>query len=218
MFFFSAISAAAALHNLAECLKELVPCLIEKSGVQLYALLMLLSVLFAVLGVCFMAMKKKSATIFLMSAAVICMAENLLGANPLFTFLWTFAYALSGGGCFYQINVGMKFPKYGFIRNNRELLEKTIGQLADTEKIMKDQKEWIIKINEFMKIYGALAYYAYVTLIIYCILTPGIYFYKYVKKLPMENIFYNSGKWTLLLFAVIVALGEIQRKYFIGDN
>ena len=217
MFFFSVISMGAALHNLYECLKDL-SSITEKGGVELYVLLMLLSGWLALLGVWFLNMKKKSATLLLMSAAVICMAEIIFGAKPSFPLLWTFCYALAGCGCFYQINVGMKFPEYKFSMNKREVIKQAADQLADTEKLMKDQKEWITKINEFMKTYGVWSYYIYVTLIIYCVLTPGIYFYKYIEKLPAENIFYDSGKWTLLICAVVVILGEFQRKHLINDD
>jgi len=216
MLFLTFIGMAAALHNLSKFLEEL-STIVEKNGIEVYALLMLLSGLLALAGLWLMNLKKKSATLFLTSAALICLCENLLGADAFSAFLWTLAYGMAGAGSFYQINIGMKLPGFEFI-TKRQLIEKTIGQLADTEKIMNEQKTWIKNVNTFMKTYGVLTYYIYVTIESFCIITPLIYFYRYIEKLPTENVFYDSAKWTLIIFAAVVALGEIQRKYLINNE
>ncbi|MBQ7196846.1 MAG: hypothetical protein IJS40_05500 [Synergistaceae bacterium] len=216
MFFISACGIAATLHNLGRALQELSTIAI-KGGIEIYALLMILSGLLGLLGVWLMMMKKKTAAFYLMGAATICIAEYLFGLEPFYAFLWSFAYALAGAGCFYEINLGCKLPPFKFA-TRRQIIEDAIEQLSDTEKIIKDQKNWTIQVNEFMKNYGVLTYYTFLAFEILCWTMPILYFYRSMENLPTENIFHDSLIWALIIFAVSVGATEFQRKKFIDND
>ena len=217
MSFFSVAAVVAGLHNLYEFLRELSGTA-EKGGIELYAVLMLLGGLLAISGAVLMFMNKKSAAFLLIGAAVVSVCENIFGLEPFFPFLWTFFYVMASAGCFYQINLGMKIPSYGFIRTRRELIEKTIDELSDSEKIMRHQTDWAKSVNAFMKNYGVLTYYVFLVLEIFCMAVPIIYFYKFFEHLQAENIFPEASKWTLILSAIAVAGTEFQRRHLADDD
>ena len=218
MFFISVLGIGAGLHNLGEFARLLSDALILKGGVELYVLLMLVSGVLALIGVWFMNMKKNSAAFLLTIAEGLCICEYILGLEPFYAFLWSFCYVIAAAGSFYQVNLGLQIPNYKFIRNNRELIETTIEQLSDTEKIVKEQTVWIKKVDGFMKTYGVLAYYAFMALHCLCITTSILYFYKNMEHLPLDNFFDSALKWSLLFFVLVVAGTEFQRRHLIDDN
>ena len=218
MFFTSVIGIGAGIHNLAEFVKRLSADVILKGGVELYVLLMLVSGVLALFGVWFMNMKKKSAAVLLTAAEVLCIAEYLFGLEPFYAFLWSFCYAVAAAGSFYQVNLGLKIKYYGYIRNPRELVEKTLENLADSENIIKEQTVWIKKVDEFMKTYGFLTYYVFIAAHCLCFTTPILYLYKNMEKLPLENFFTDALKWSLIIFAVVAVATEFQRRHLIDDS
>ena len=217
MFFISVLGIGAGLHNLGEAVRLLADALILKGGVELYVLLMLVSGVLALVGVWFMNMKKNSAAFLLTIAEGLCICEYLLGLKPSYAFSWSFCYAIAAAGSFYQVNLGLQIPNYRF-RTRREVIETTIEQLSDTERIVKEQTVWIKKVDEFMKTYGVLTYYAFMALHCLCITTPILYFYRNMEHLPLENFFNDALKWSLLFFVIVVAGTEFQRRHLIDDN
>ena len=216
MLLFSIVAIAATLHNLQMVLENLFK-VAEKGVIELYVLLMLLSGLLGLVGTWLMIIKKKPAAFCLIGAATLCIAEYLFGLEPFYAFLWSFAYALAGAGSLYEINLGLKLPPFKFI-TRRQLIEDTIEQLSDTEKIMNEQKNWAIQVNEFMKAYGVLTYYILIAFETLCFTMPILYCYRSIEHLPTENIFHDSLIWALIIFAVCVVGTEFQRKYFIEND
>ncbi len=216
MLLFSFAAIAATLHNLGKALQEL-STIPVKGGIEFYALLMILSGALGLVGVWLVMMKKKSAAFYLVGAGTICIAEYLFGLEPFYAFLWSFVYALAGAGSFYEINLGLKLPPFKFITRG-QLIEDTIEQLSDTDKIINEQKNWTIKVNEFMKTYSALAYYTFLAFEILCWTMPILYCYRSMEHLPIGNIFHDSLIWVLGLLVVSVGGTEFQRKKFIEND
>ena len=209
-FFMSVVVLASALHNFYKLIDEL-KIISEKGGIELYVVLMILSGVLALAGLFLMWKNKKSAAFVLLGAATVAISEHYFGLDPFYSLLWAFCYDLVGGACFYQINIGMKMPEYAFM-TKRKMLQKAMETLADSEQLMKDQGEWNKRILAFMKTYGVLTYYAYITVYIFCLLTPLVYLYMSMNKITVENIYYEGAKWTLLLCAILIGIFEFQRK------
>lgn len=214
-FFMFVVVLASALHNFYKLIDELAT-ISGKGGIEFYVILMILSGVLALAGLFLMAKNKKSAAFVLLAAAVVAISEHYFGLDIFYSFLWAFCYDLVGGACFYQINLGMKMPEYKF-GTRREILQQTMETLADSEQLMKDQAEWNKRILDFMKTYGVLTYYAYITVNIFCLVTPLVYLYMSMKNIPVENIYYEGGKWTLIIIVILVGLMEFQRKNISED-